>query len=91
MISKVFYKEKSLGLSRREYALLIVFVNYPGRIYTRSQLVDAMAAEEVIQERTMDSHISHLRRKLRESGCEELKISSVYGSGYRLEEKRKLL
>jgi DNA-binding response OmpR family regulator len=82
---QAFYKDQDLSLSRREYRLLVIFANYPGRVYTRAQLVDAVHGEENIQERTIDSHISHIRAKLRAQACEEIQIYSVYGSGYRLE------
>lgn len=79
------FAQNELNLSRREFDLLRVFVNYPKRVYSRTQLVEALAYSEDIQERTIDSHLSHLRGKLRQAGCRHIKIGSVYGSGYRLE------
>ncbi|MFW7378349.1 MAG: response regulator transcription factor [Oligoflexus sp.] len=79
------YHQIDLQLARREFDLLRIFLNYPGRIYPRALLVESMSAEEVIQERTIDSHISHLRQKLKKAGCQELQIVSVYGSGYQLQ------
>ena len=81
------YEEISLDLARREFDLLCLFANYPGRVYTRGQLVNHLGGSEVIQERTIDSHVSHLRKKLKSAGCVELSIKSVYGSGYQLSRK----
>ena len=81
------YRGYALNLARREFDLLCLFANYPGRVYTRGQLVDHLGGAAIIQERTIDSHISHLRRKLKVAGCEELSLKSVYGSGYQLSRK----
>ena len=81
---KALYRERDLHLSRKEFALLRIFLENAGRLMQRSQLLNAMEGEDILQDRTIDSHISHLRKKLQQGGCEELTLSSVYGEGYRL-------
>jgi len=78
----------TLDLTVVEYRLLRQLASHPGRIYSRQQLLDAAHdGHRVVTERTVDSHIKNVRRKLREghphSG--EL-IHSIYGIGYKFEQ-----
>jgi DNA-binding response OmpR family regulator len=88
---KASFREQDLGLSRKEFLLLRIFLENRDRLLTRSQLVNAMEVEEIVQDRTIDSHISHLRKKLSQRQCDEISISSVYGEGYRLVAKNSAL
>lgn len=77
-----------LDLTVVEYRLLRQLASHPGRIYSRQQLLDAAHDEyRVVTERTVDSHVKNLRRKLREAqrSDDEL-IHSVYGVGYKFDE-----
>lgn len=75
-----------LGLTAVEYQLLKVLSARPGRIFSREQLMDAMYRDErVVSDRTVDSHIKKLRRKIQESAPERELIHSVYGLGYKFE------
>lgn len=77
-----------LDLTVVEYRLLRQLASHPGRIYSRQQLLDAAHDEHrVVTERTVDSHIKNVRRKLREAQPQsgEL-IHSVYGIGYKFDE-----
>lgn len=77
---------RDLGLTAVEYQLLKVLSARPGRIYSRDQLIDAMYRDErVVADRTVDSHIKKLRRKLQECAPGRELIHSVYGLGYRYE------
>lgn len=69
-----------LPLTAHELNLLEVLVTNPDRAFSRQQLADrALPADGQRAERTVDSHISHLRRKLGEDGA---RIETVYGIGY---------
>ena len=81
----VKYGEIGVDLNRREFDILAVFVQRAEMIVTRDSLISSLDKESEIFDRTIDSHISHLRKKLRSSGINGIKISSVYGLGYRLE------
>lgn len=74
-----------ISLNRREFEILTAFFEHPETIITREQLIDRLASGEEIYDRTVDSHISHLRSKLQKNDVKGIKINSVYGQGYRLE------
>jgi two-component system response regulator BaeR len=69
-----------------EFRLLQALREANGRILSREKLIDAAYEDRrVVSDRTMDSHIKKLRRKLRELDPETEFIHSVYGAGYRYE------
>jgi two-component system response regulator BaeR len=73
-----------LALTPVEFRLLQRLATHPGRVHSRAALIDAVYLDHrVVSERTIDSHVKNLRRKLQEAGCDA--IGSVYGVGYRLE------
>jgi two-component system response regulator BaeR len=77
---------RDLGLTAVEYQLLKVLASHPGRIYTRDQLMDAMYRDErVVSDRTVDSHIKKIRRKIAAVLPERELIHSLYGVGYKYE------
>ncbi|MCL7940288.1 response regulator [Halomonas sp. ATCH28] len=73
-----------LGLTAVEFQLLKVMMHSPGRIFTREQLMDHMYRDHrIVSERTVDSHVKKLRRKIAETWPEREVIRSVYGVGYK--------
>jgi len=73
---------RRLELTPVELRLLRKLSQQPGRVYSRAQLIDAAYEDHrVVSERTVDSHIKNLRRKLADAGVDP--IASVYGAGYR--------
>ncbi|MEN0060270.1 MAG: response regulator transcription factor [Bdellovibrio sp.] len=77
--------ESLIALNRREFEILTAFFEHPEVIVTREQLIERLASGDDIYDRTVDSHISHIRSKLNKNGVKNVKINSVYGQGYRLE------
>lgn len=79
----VYHGGRELQLTRREFQVFEVMFAQPGRVFSRSQLLDlAFQGETDIIDRTIDSHIKNIRAKIRRaSGNPEL-IRSVYGVGY---------
>ena len=75
-----------LELTAIEFKLLQYLAGNPGRIYGRQQLMDRIYPDErVVADRTIDSHIKKLRKKIAAvHPCGEL-IHSVYGVGYKFE------
>lgn len=72
-------------LTLKEYELLGIFMNNPGRVFTREQLLQSVWGSDYLGEtRTVDVHIATLRSKLK--GCRGY-IETVRGVGYRMEEK----
>jgi two-component system, OmpR family, response regulator BaeR len=75
-----------LDLTVLEFQLLKVLADHPGRIYTREQLMDAMYRDErVVSDRTVDSHIKKIRRKISAVLPDREVVHSVYGLGYKYE------
>jgi len=75
-----------LDLTPTEYSLLVAMVRRPGAIYSRAQLMDLAARDNLdVADRAIDSHIKNLRRKLGMVMPDAEVIHSVYGLGYRFE------
>jgi len=77
---------QDLNLTAVEFQLLKVLTDHPGRIYTRDQLMDAMYRDErVVSDRTVDSHIKKIRRKIAAVLPDRDVVHSIYGLGYKYE------
>ena len=77
---------KPLTLTPVEFRLLEALAGRPGRVLSREQLLGRIYDDHrVVSDRTVDSHIKNLRRKLQEAAPDEDLVRSVYGIGYRLE------
>ena len=75
---------QELQLRPKEFGLLVTLAMERGKIFSRQDLLDTVWGEEVIvDERTVDVHISWLRGKLADAGLGTGVIRTVYGSGYR--------
>jgi two-component system, OmpR family, response regulator AdeR len=72
-----------LRLTLTEFRILAHVSRAPHRVFTRSELVDACLRAGDALERTVDSHVSNLRRKLEDAGVSGM-MSVVRGVGYRL-------
>ena len=79
-------------LSTGEYNLLLAFVTHPKRVLSRDQLLDLSQKRELAAfERSIDNHISRLRRKIEVDPADPKLIKTVWGGGYMLAtEVRKL-
>jgi two-component system response regulator BaeR len=78
----------TIELTAVEFALLRALYQAPGRILSRNQLMDRIYRDHrVVSDRTIDSHVKKLRRKLDELLPGRELIHSVYGVGYRYEEQ----
>lgn len=83
----ICYRGTALELSRYEYNLLKVFLQRPGRVFTRDQLMDlAWDDPEAGMDRTVDAHIKNLRAKLRAVDPVSEPIVTHRGVGYALKE-----
>ncbi|MDR0440115.1 MAG: response regulator [Candidatus Accumulibacter sp.] len=79
---------RDLGLTAIEFKLLKEMADQPERIFTREQLMDAMHGNErIVADRTVDSHIKKIRRKIAEAAPGTELIRSVYGIGYKYSEQ----
>jgi two-component system, OmpR family, response regulator BaeR len=75
-----------LDLTAVEFKLLHFLFQNPGRIYSRSQLMDRIYSDQrIVSDRTIDSHIKKLRKKISAAAPEVELIHSIYGVGYKFE------
>ncbi len=73
-----------LRLRPKEFALLVTLAMEPGRVFRRQDLLGLVWGDEIIvEERTVDVHISWLRAKLQAAGMSQECVRTVYGAGYR--------
>ena len=80
-----FY-DHELQLTAIEFRLLRTLARAPGRVYTREQLLNTVYSDNrIVTDRTVDSHVKNLRRKLQQANPEHELVRSVYGLGYKLE------
>lgn len=71
-----------IELRRMEFLLLEKLLSYPGRVFTRAQLMDELwGFDSQSDPRTVDTHIRRLRKKLRD--VEDIRLQTVRGLGYR--------
>ncbi|MCM2351982.1 MAG: response regulator transcription factor [Pseudobdellovibrio sp.] len=81
----VKYNDVVIDFNRREFDIFFYMMKNAERIISRDSLLQFLDKESEIFDRTIDSHISHLRKNLKKHAVDSIKISSVYGLGYRLE------
>ncbi|MGB9671381.1 MAG: response regulator transcription factor [Halothiobacillaceae bacterium] len=76
---------RPIPLTPSEFGLLQVLAEQPGRALSRSQLIEkGLGYDYEGLERTVDSHIKNLRRKIEEAGAAPDLVETVFGVGYRL-------
>ena len=78
------YDGESIQLSRKEFDLMYKFLSYPGKIFTKKQILDEIwGIDSECTEDTIKTHINRLRNKL--DGCSEIEIVTIKGFGYKVE------
>ena len=76
-----------IDLTATEFQLLAALARYPGRVFTRAQLLDAVRGTEVDSfERAIDAHVKNVRRKLEPDPHRPRYLLTVYGLGYKFAE-----
>jgi two-component system response regulator BaeR len=73
-----------IDLTLSEFKLLSALAARPGQVLSRAQLLDALSDEKDVYDRTIDSHIKNLRKKLNQFLQDQEIIQTIYGVGYRL-------
>ncbi len=82
---RAFVLGNPVDLTRVEFDLLACLLGMPGRVFTRTQLIDRVWGDGfAITDRTIDSHVKSLRRKVVEAGGQASMIETVRGVGYRV-------
>lgn len=83
---KVFVGNKELELNRKEYDILLYFINRPGRLINKSTLAESVWGDHIDQVDNFDfiyAQIKNLRKKLKEAGA-NIELKAVYGFGYKM-------
>lgn len=81
---KVSWQGQDVLLTATEFSILKEFLAQPQRVFNRDNIIEKTYGLNFhISDRTIDSHIRHIRAKFQELGCEQL-IETVHGVGYRL-------
>jgi len=81
----VYVRGAEVELTPTEWGLLVALANVPGRVYSRFELINRVRGYEFEgYERTVDSHVKNLRRKIEEDPANPGIVQTVLGSGYRL-------
>ena len=82
----VLIKGKKLDLTPVEFRMLTMFIDHPGRVYNRDQILNTVFDDgRIVLDRTVDTHIKNLRQKLNAANPEKDYIRSIYGIGYSFE------
>ncbi|WP_447555514.1 response regulator transcription factor [Vreelandella sp. EE22] len=83
---RIYMNASPADLTEREFRLATLLFSRPGEILTRPHLLELVWGQKGdLSTRTVDTHISRLRRKLELDGRHGLRLKSVYQAGYRLE------
>jgi len=84
----VRWKGRDVTLTVTEFLLLQALAQRPGFVKSRDQLMDVAYDDQVyVDDRTIDSHIKRLRKKMRSADSEFSAIETLYGIGYRYNEE----
>jgi DNA-binding response OmpR family regulator len=82
-------KGVDVSLTSSEFKILAALVKYPGRVFTRDELIDsALGADFDGYERTVDSHVKNLRGKIEDDTANPRYILTVRGAGYKFGAKK---
>jgi len=81
----VWIDDREIHPGRKEFEILSLLVRRGGEVVTREEILDSLADQAEMFDRTIDSHLSHLRKKIRKVAGDRIRIQPVYGVGYRLE------
>ena len=79
---------EALDLTTLEFNLLATFVSYPGRVWSRTQLIDKLWGDDFFgDERVVDTHIRRLRKKIEPDAANPTFIKTVVGVGYKFDDQ----
>ncbi|MGN8644716.1 response regulator transcription factor [Gracilibacillus sp. HCP3S3_G5_1] len=78
---------KEVKYSPKEFDLLYLMASNPNRVYTRDQLLDLIwGLDDIVDIRTVDSHVRYVRDKLKKAGISHQPIETVWGVGYKFDQ-----
>lgn len=81
---KASWDQQVISLTATEFAILLLLARSPSRVYNRDHIMQSAYDSNVyVSDRTIDSHIRHIRQKFADCGCVGI-IETVHGVGYKL-------
>ncbi len=81
---RITWNKKIVELTAREFSILQAFLAYPEIVFDRDRIIEhSCETNSFISDRTVDSHVRHIRSKFAELGCNSI-IETVHGVGYKL-------
>lgn len=86
---RVWKRDSEIALTPTEFKILLTLAARPGIVYSRLQLLQSALEDDLLNdERTVDAHISRIRKKIEDDPAHPTYIQTVYGFGYRFGDKR---
>lgn len=86
---RVWRRGEEIPLTPTEFKMMLTLASKPGIVYSRLQLLQAALEDDVLNdERTVDAHISRIRKKIEDDPANPIYIQTVYGFGYRFGERK---
>ena len=87
---QVFYKGKEIVLTGKEFEILMLLAKNKGRVFSKEQIYDSVWNNEyVFDERNMTAYINKIRRKIEPDPAHPKYIITVWGVGYKFNERAK--
>lgn len=84
--STLCYQHQQIELTAIEFNIMEKLVRNPGRIFKRDELIDVAYSDgRVVSDRTVDSHLKKIRRKLQQVAPDQKFLHTIYGTGYKFE------
>ncbi len=81
---RIEWNKHTVELTAREFSILQAFMSHPEIVFDRDRIIErACETNSFISDRTVDSHIRHIRNKFSELGCGSI-IETIHGVGYKL-------
>jgi len=85
---RAFWSDREVTLTVTEFGILRTLLGHPGKVFSRDELMSAAYSyENIVTDRTIDSHVRRVRRKFAQAGGDP--IETVHGVGYRVGECRR--
>ncbi len=85
---EVTKRDAAVDLTAREFALLAALAAQPGRVFTRSQLLERVWGTEYYDDHVVDVHVANLRHKLEDDPAHPAYVQTVRGVGYRFADRQ---
>ena len=79
------YKQDKIEFNNTEIQILFYLASNAEKVVTREKLLKYLGKENEVYDRTIDSHMSHIRKQLKDPRFQNIQIKSIYGVGYKLE------